>query len=361
MFSFKRSVFGNIVISVLILAVCTLIGFAFFNSDLSNGNIIAVFIQGILIIAILTEGRVYSMTSSIISVLVVNFFFVLPYYSFEVSPDSVTTLIVLFLISVIISTLTSGFKKAKIDRMNAEERVRQEELKFNLLRSISHDLRTPLTSIRGMAHILRTDSNNLSEEKRQEMYTSIEDESEWLEGVIENLLVVTGVDNESVRLNITAEVVSDIVESAVEHVDTHISRSRVRVIEPSEILLANMDAKLITQVLINLINNAYHHAESDGEIELRYYAGDDNMVHFIVADHGIGISDEDKEKIFELFYTTGNKRSGDMHRGMGLGLYLCRSIVEACGGQIAVKDNHPTGTIFEFTLPRAIIRGGNNG
>ncbi len=224
----------------------------------------------------------------------------------------------------------------------------QERLRADLLRAISHDLRTPLTSISGNAGILMANGKVLDEGKRQQLYTDIYDDAMWLINLVENLLAVTRIENGTMDIQGEPELVNDVVEEALAHVDRKLSLHRLALDLPDELLMARMDARLIVQVLINLVDNAVKYTPPGSTITVGARR-DGPMVRIEVADDGPGVPDEAKERLFDMFYTAQGKR-GDGRRGLGLGLSLCRSIVNAHGGDISVRDNQPAGTVFSFTL-----------
>lgn len=232
-----------------------------------------------------------------------------------------------------------------------EEKARAEELRANLLRSISHDLRTPLTSISGTAALLL--ETDMDEQKRRKLYGSIYDDSLWLINLVENLLAMTRIEEGSRLTNIQPELIDDVFREAIAHMDRKAEGHSVAVKLDNELLMAYMDGRLIVQVLINLLNNAVKYTPPDSHIELSARENG-SLVTVRVADDGPGISDEAKAKIFDMFYT-GNNARGDGRRGMGLGLALCRSIVAAHGGEICVEDNVPRGAAFVFSLPKAEV------
>ncbi|WP_273478669.1 sensor histidine kinase KdpD [Ignavigranum ruoffiae] len=230
-----------------------------------------------------------------------------------------------------------------------EIETQRERLRSNLLRSISHDLRTPLTSISGNASVLMDQSIHLAESKKQELYTSIYDDAMWLVNLTENLLSITKIDNGTMQLAINAELLEDVFHEAVTHVDRKIANHHLKVELPDELLVARMDGRLIVQVLVNLLNNAIKYTQEGSEIYLKA----ERKAHSVwiqVKDNGPGIPLRAKEHLFDMFYTADLGRS-DSRRGLGLGLSLCKSIVEAHGGKIWVEDNQPQGTVFTFTLP----------
>ncbi|MNN27425.1 Sensor protein KdpD [compost metagenome] len=226
--------------------------------------------------------------------------------------------------------------------------IQQEQLRANLLRGISHDLRTPLTSISGNAGILIGNSKVLSEEKKMGLYTDIYDDSMWLIHLVENLLSITRIENGTLNLNLQAELMEEVISEALLHVNRNSEKHIIEVILDDELLMARMDSRLIIQVLINLVDNAIKYTQDGSHITLSARR-DKHMIMLEVADDGPGIAAEAKAKLFDMFYTANNVR-GDGRRGLGLGLSLCKSIVNAHGGTIGVRDQIPKGTIFYFTL-----------
>ena len=226
----------------------------------------------------------------------------------------------------------------------------QEKLRANLLRTISHDLRTPLTSISGNAGNLLANDEIFDTETRRQIYTDIREDSEWLISLVENLLSVSRMGDGKSDIRMSAELVSDVIEEAVRRTEKNASAHKLTVKESDSILLAKMDARLIVQVLINLIDNAIKYTPSGSEIEISA-AEKENKIAITVADNGHGIADDIKPRIFDMFYT-GAEKIADSRRSLGLGLALCKSIVNAHGGEITVTDNKPHGAVFTFTLPK---------
>ncbi|MNW28846.1 Sensor protein KdpD [compost metagenome] len=494
----------DIVKTLTILSVCTAAGLWFYELGFREANVITLYILGALVNAMITQGRLYSGITSIISVLVFNFFFTEPRFSFQANdPSYIVTFLVMMVASFITSTLTMRvreqarhsaqkayrtevlletsrklqqarnsaaimeetarqmvklldktvafypvedgktvtpiliprpeltteelqdftgekerlvadwvlrnnkragattdtfsnvrclylavrggedvyavaaidigehssldvFEKSLIIAMLGEcglalekellsERqksisiqIQQEQLRANLLRGISHDLRTPLTSISGNAGILISNSSVLNEEQKKSLYSDIYDDSVWLIQLVENVLAISRIENGTLSLNFQAELVEDVISEALQRVkrkkDDHIIHTTVQ----NELLMANMDSRLIVQVLVNLMDNAMKYTNSGTLITISVRREKD-MVVFEVADCGPGIPDDYKPRIFEMFYTLNNKTDG--RRGLGLGLSLCKSIVQAHGGAIGIRDNDPNGTIFYFTIP----------
>lgn len=238
-------------------------------------------------------------------------------------------------------------------RREIEEAARQEQLRANLLRSISHDLRTPLTSISGNALILTEKNPLLTEEKRRELSAAIYEDANWLNHLVENLLSITRMENGQVNLRIQPELIQDIFDDVLTHLDHDAARHTIVTNVADDLLMADMDAQLIEQVLVNLINNAIKYTPEHSRIELSA-APEGKFVRICVTDNGPGIPEESRDKLFDMFYTLGKTRS-DGRRGLGLGLALCRSIVAAHGGVIDVQNAAPHGACFRFTLPRTEV------
>jgi two-component system sensor histidine kinase KdpD len=496
----------SIVTSILILFICTVVGFVFFEMGFHDSNIIMIYLIGVLLIALITSNIICSVVSSIASVILFNFYFTLPILSLSFYDSAyLMTFVIMIIVAFLISTLMNKIQltaasyanMANVSRilletnqllqkrqsvedifkcgckqlsnlfnrdiayfpiekssiqspilfpkrenscckefLNANEigvakwvaingkhagattrylsgsksiyyavltddkiygvigiylgndvlgsfdkrillailsemaicleniksneekneaiiKVKKEQFRSDLLRSISHDLRTPLTSIYGNADVLLNDNGNLKNDKKNALYKNIYDDSLWLINLVENLLSMTSIEDGSVKLRIEPEVIEDVIDESLSHVSRIKDNRKIKVNIADDFLMADMDARLIVQVLINLINNAIKYTEDESTISINAYQIKNN-VYIEVCDNGSGIKDIDKNKIFEKFYTV-NHSVVDSKKSMGLGLSLCKSIVEAHGGVISVKDNHPTGAIFTFSLPATKI------
>ncbi len=227
--------------------------------------------------------------------------------------------------------------------------AKNEQLRANLLRAISHDLRTPLTSISGNASNLLSNGDSFDKETKKRLYTDIYDDSMWLIGLVENLLAVTRIEEGRLNLNISEDLIADAVTEALHHINRKSVEHHITVENEDELLLAKMDVKLIVQVIINLVDNAIKYTPKNSHIKISTEKCGEKAV-VSVADDGDGIPDEMKPRVFDMFYSGANKIA-DSRRSLGLGLSLCKSIINAHGGEITVSDNLPHGTIFTFTLP----------
>ena len=256
--------------------------------------------------------------------------------------------------SIILSIIGETALALERDRALAEREAaavlaKNEQLRANLLRSISHDLRTPLTAISGNADILLSEGPSIDELSKRKLLSDIYNDAQWLNNLVENLLAATKLENGTVRLNLSCEVVDDVIEEALRHVSRAASLHHIEVVPTDAIILVHVDGHLIVQVIVNLVNNAIAYTPKGSHIVISALR-DHDFAHISVSDDGPGIPDVDKERVFDSFYTI-NHGQADGHRSVGLGLFLCRSIVEAHGGTISISDNNPHGCVVSFTLP----------
>lgn len=501
---FEREPFspGDLLKMLGVLALCTLGGYCFSALGISDTNIIMLYLLGVLVSAMVTTGRVYSLAASVLSVVFFNFFFTAPHFTLRSDPSYIATFGIMFLVALLSSSLTKRVKtqakmnadkayrtaillesshklqnaegteailsiaaqqlghllerdlviypadgrggllpamrfpfaeerdlsalltpaeeavaewvlknnkhagattstlpsakclylsirgtggalavvgisveggrriqafeknlmvalldecalalekeRTLLEKQEAQAQADQEALRANLLRAISHDLRTPLTSISGNASILMESADQLTAEKRRGLFTAIYDDAMWLINLVENLLSITRLEDGRVHMNMEPELLEDIFTEALSHLDRNAARHHIEVHLADDMLMADMDARLMAQVVINIVNNAVKYTPEGSRIILSARKSH-QMVVVEIADDGPGIPDQAKEKLFDMFYTNGKER-GDGRRGLGLGLSLCKSIVTAHGGAIEAVDNHPLGTVFRFTL-----------
>lgn len=495
-------VLKDFLICICVIIAVTFLGYLFQNFGFSEANIITVYILGVLMISIMTSQRIYSIVSSFLSVLVFNFFFTNPYFTFQAYDAGYpVTFVIMFLAAFITSGLAVQMKKSAkraaqtayrtkilldtnqlvqkeknkngiidvtchqlmkllnkdivfypVDELNLQDPIvfsiddskdiekcindnetavatwvyknnkhagatthtlgnakclylalrvnenvygvagirikdtpldpfehsivlsilgdaamalekeqvvreksradliaKNEQLRANLLRSISHDLRTPLTSISGSAGILLSSSDTLDEKNKKQLYTDIYDDSLWLINLVENLLSVTRIEDGTMQLNMTTELIEEVVHEALQHISRQGREHHIQVQQDNEFILVKMDTRLIIQVIINLIDNAIKYTPKGSHILIHIFK-QKHEVCIDVQDDGPGISDEMKPHIFDMFYT-GNMKVADSRRSLGLGLALCKSIVNAHHGTMSVLDNQPKGAILRVILP----------
>ena len=235
------------------------------------------------------------------------------------------------------------------EKEEATLRAENEKLRATLLRSISHDLRTPLTAISGNASILLSDGEELDAGTKRQMYEDIYDDSAWLQNLVENLLAVTKIEEGRMELKLQPHLAEEIVSEAMQHISRKASQHRITVEHQDELLLAQCDARLMVQVIINLVDNAIKYTPAGSHIRI-FTRQEGTEAVFGVSDNGPGIPDGEKTQVFQMFYT-GSTAVADSRRSLGLGLSLCKSIVAAHRGEITVSDNPPAGAVFTVSIP----------
>ena len=226
--------------------------------------------------------------------------------------------------------------------------AKNEQLRADLLRAISHDLRTPLCSISGNADMLISNSDRLDKATKHQIYTDIYDDSEWLIGVVENLFSITRLNDGRLKFKFTDQLLDEVIAESLRHISRKHDDYKI-VADCEELVLVRMDVRLIIQVLVNLIDNAIKYTPPGSVICIRGIKTD-GKAQISVEDNGPGIPEEMKPHIFEMFYT-GKTTVADSHRSLGLGLALCHSIIEAHNGTLILTDHAPHGCNFIFTLP----------
>jgi two-component system sensor histidine kinase KdpD len=226
--------------------------------------------------------------------------------------------------------------------------MEREHLKSNLLRSVGHDLRTPLTGIAGSSSYIAEKSESLDRKSIGHMASEINEQAVWLTMLVENILNMTRIDNGRLTVSKQTEVVDDVVNEAVSHV-IGLSDHKLGIMLPSELVAIPMDGRMIVQVLVNLLDNAVKHTPKGSSIELAV-AKKGDKVEFSVADSGPGISPALAENLFEAFAASVENLS-DGKKGIGLGLAICKAAVEAHGGTIQTGTSHLGGALFSFDLP----------
>lgn len=235
------------------------------------------------------------------------------------------------------------------EKEEANLQAHKEQTRANLIRAISHDLRTPLTTISGNASNLMNSVGEFEEEVKQQIYSDIYDDSMWLNSLVDNLLSISRIEDGSMQLHPSTELLEECVQEALKHIDRKGTEHKITAEYPDEMILVNVEARLIVQLVINLVNNAIKYTQKGSEIQVRIYRKEE-LAYIEVADNGPGISKEDRDHIFEMFYTSG-QNVADSRRSLGLGLSLCKSIVQAHGGSIYAKDRKPCGTVFVCAFP----------
>ena len=342
----KAIIFHDIFFFALLFAAAIIIcvNLSFIHDD-NNHFAVPVFILVVSLIARFTTGYIYGIIASLLGVFCVNYMFTYPYWEFDMSIAGYPlTFVTMLIVSISISTLTSRVMKHERLRHEAE----MEKMRANLLRSVSHDLRTPLTSIVGSSSVL-LENKDLSASQREELLSEINKDARWLARITENILSVTKFSGTKVHIRKESEVVEEIVSSAIVKSRKNHPDIPVTVTKPDEILLAPMDATLIEQVLLNLLDNAAVHGRHTTRIHVQIFRHQ-KQVHIRVCDNGDGIPENVFPHLFDG-YASAHRKNTDDTRSMGIGLSVCQSIVHAHDGQIHAKNDKNGGACFEFWLP----------
>lgn len=321
------------------------------NPDL---NITMFYILGNFLVARYTAGYIFGFLYAILSVLTVNFLFTYPFHSFNLTLEGYPiTFVAMLGVSMATSALTTKMKEqARMLAMQEKElaEAQKEKMRANLLRAVSHDIRTPLTGIIGNSESYLDMEKKLSDEEKRNIVENIAGDANWLLNMVENLLTVTRINNETAMVSKTVEAVDEVISSAIVRFKKRFPEARVKVILPEDLIMVMMDAMLIEQVLINMLQNAQMYSKSVKPIEVSVRDEEDCAV-FSVKDYGIGIDQSKIENIFDGEGSYMKASSSDQSKGMGIGLSICKTIVLAHGGKIKA-ENHGEGTAFLFSLPK---------
>lgn len=340
-----------LVASSLLFLTTGLCFFLFFHISANSANIALLYILGVIAIARYTDGYFYGILASFFGVIFINVFFTYPYFKLNfILADYSFTFFCMPAISLITSTATTNLKQqaealALHEKQLAE--AEKEKMRANLLRAVSHDLRTPLTSILGALSSLEENDASYTPKERLKVTHNIYDDASWLLNMVENLLSVTRIQTGDSKLNTSPEIVEEVVAEAVSRLKKRFPDAEISVYTPPEILMIPMDPMLIEQVLINLMENSIVHSKSLKPTQLTVENQKD-YVCFYIRDYGIGIDEMHLDHIFDGTCTSA---SSDVRKGMGIGLSICKTIITAHKGTILAR-NHEEGAEFLFTLPK---------
>lgn len=334
--------------TILILAVAVAFCILLQRMDPSAGFAMPVFVLTVLLTSRLTTGYFWGLLSAVLGVIAVNYFFTYPFWEFDLLTAGYPLSFLTFLsVSVITSALTT--KTRQLDRLSLEnEKIR---MRADLLRSVSHDIRTPLTSIIGSTSAV-LDNPELSPEDRRTLLEDVKWEAQWLIRVVENLLSITRIGSDQAELSKQPEPAEEVLAEAVQKARKRLPGIKFTVTVPEDLLMVPMDPILIEQVLSNLIENAAVHGVTTTAIRLSVRKTEDGFAAFSVRDNGNGIPKALLPHLFDYSIRHTSAPVGDGKRNMGLGLSVCSAVVKAHGGRLTA-ENHNDGAEFIFCLPLA--------
>lgn len=333
-------------ITVLILAAAMILCVALRQVD-DRGDVASmIFVMAVMVISRLTTGYLFGVAASLIGVVGVNYVFTYPYLALNFTLAGYPlTFLTMLLVSICTCALTNQLRGQ--ERLRAESE--KEKMRANLLRAVSHDIRTPLTSIIGSTSAVLENNDTLPEEERQLLLDARTD-AQWLIRVVENMLSVTRMGSERAHIRKELEAAEEVLASAAQVFRKRFSEIEIFVEAPEEFLLVPMDPILIEQVLANLLENAVIHGESTTVVRMSLCKEKENA-WFSVSDNGGGIPDKKLPELFSgSFQPSGDSRQ-DGKRNMGLGLMVCTAIVRAHGGTITAKNLPEGGAEIRFSLP----------
>ncbi len=362
---------GDLLKTVTLLVAAYLASALLLPISGAENNSALIFVLAVVLISRMTKGYLYGLAASIVSMFCINYFFTYPYSRFDFTLSGYPiSFLVLLMISSLICALTTRAKRQtelallreneakellsanqKLSEQQQEIRTiaEQEKIRGDMLRAISHDLRTPLTSIFGSSAALLSDSSEPLSENGKKLLEDIRDDSEWLIRMIENLLTVTKLEGGRASLKKTEEVVEELVAEAVLQTKKRYPSLNVEAKVPDALLFVPMDPILIEQVLINLLENAIRHSGDTDHIRLEVTVEEPYAV-FSVTDQGRGLSEE----VLALLKSGGRQplnTGGDSTRGAGIGLSVCQSIIKAHHGFFKAENAAGGGAVFRFGLP----------
>ena len=338
--TFWRDIAATIIILVATFALSLLLQ-KFFNAETL---IPALFVLAILLIALTTNGYWYGLISAPICMLADNFAFAFPYFAFDFTlSENIVSAVIMIFVTLTTSTLTTKIKRQ--ERIAAEK----EKMRADLLRAISHDLRTPLAAVFGASSTIIENYETLNTKQKIDMLEGIKQDADGLIRMVENLLSVTKIDNSSMELIKSEVVLEELVDSVLTKLKKRYPEQKVELNMPEDFIIVLADAILIEQVLVNLLENAVEHADGMTKLKLNAFSAGEKIV-FEVEDDGCGIDKEKLKSIFEGYYMSEETPKDSGKRHMGIGLSVCSAIIKAHGGQIRAENKKSGGMIFRFSL-----------
>lgn len=340
------SVFKNVMITLGILLAAFAISLTLQDDLEIPEHVTTTFAFAVFLISMLTQGYIYGILAAFAGTIAINYAFTFPYFHLNFTiPTNLYSALVMIIISVLTSALTTKVKYHEAVKAESEK----ERMRANLLRAVSHDLRTPLTTIYGSATALLENRDTLSSEQQEKILRGITEDSQWLVRMVENLLSITRIDSGKVKIVKTPVVLEELVDTVILKFKKRYPGQKLTLDIPDEITLIPMDAILIEQVIVNILENAVQHAEGMKNLFLRVHLQDGQAI-FEIQDDGCGIREDRLERIFTGFFVPDGQTADSQRRNAGIGLSVCATIVKAHGGSISAQNVKTGGALFRFTL-----------
>ncbi len=342
------TILKNLIITAVILCISFLLCLFIRNIFKTDSLIPAIFVLAVFLTSLITQGYIYGILCSLISVLAVNYAFTSPFFKLNFTmPENIVSTVIMIIVTLITGALTTKLKRQEALKAESEK----ERMRANLLRAVSHDLRTPLTTIYSSTSAILENQNCFTDEQKLKMLHGIKDDAEWLTRMVENLLSITKLDGGNVKIIKTPTVLEELIDSVLMKFNKRYPKTPVNICIPEDFLTIPMDAILIEQVIINILENAVQHAFGMTELALKVSEAH-NKVIFEITDNGCGI---DAERLKTIFSGCGNdisRPSDGRKTNSGIGLSVCASIIKAHGGDIYAEIPKSGGTSFKFTLDK---------
>ncbi len=332
--------------TMLILGLAILVCFIFQAMFGESEQITNVFIFAVFLVSLWTDGYFFGIAAAVVCMLTFNYAFTTPYYFLNFTiPENIVSALVMFVIALSTSALTSKLKIQ--DAVKAESE--RERMRANLLRAVSHDLRTPLTTIYGSTSMLIENRDQMSPEQRVRILEGIREDSQWLIRMVENLLSITRIDSGKVKIIKTSTVLDELIDSVAVKFQKRYPNQQLDIQVPDDIVMIPMDAMLIEQVIINILENAVQHAKGMKKLTLQVYVLGKRAI-FEIRDDGCGIPEDRLKKLFTGVCPPDENVADSRKRNAGIGLSVCATIIKAHGGDISAENCREGGAVFRFTL-----------
>ncbi len=336
----------NILITVISLICAFGLSLLFQYIFSVQEHITTVFVFAVFLISLLTDGYFYGVLGAFIGTIAVNYAFTFPYFALNFTiPVNLISAIIMIAIAVLTSALTTKLKQHEAAKTESEK----ERMRANLLRAVSHDLRTPLTTIYASSTTLLEDGKVMTEEQKSKIVVGIKEDSEWLVRMVENLLSVTKIDSGQIKIIKSPTVLEELIDSVMLKFKKRYPSQKVKIELHDDMVIIPMDAILIEQVLINILENAVQHAKGMTTLILRVTVLGNRAV-FEIRDNGCGINPKYLETLFTGYYSSENDVADSQKKNAGIGLSVCSSIIKAHGSTIYAENIKTGGAVFRFEL-----------
>ena len=336
----------NSLLALLILSASFGISVALQDVFDISEHITTLFVFAVFLISFITDGYLYGIISTFIAVLAINYAFTYPYFYIDFTiPANLISAIAMLILSILTSTFTTRLKRWQAVKSESEK----ERMRANLLRAVSHDLRTPLTTIYGASSSIVENYEKFNDTQKLQMINGIREDSEWLVRIVENLLSVTKFDGGNVKLIKTPTVLEELIDTVIIKFRKKYPGAKIEIDIPDELVLIPMDAILIEQVIFNILENTIHHAKNFTKINVRVFVIASKAI-FEISDNGCGIAKEKLDRIFSGYDYGTNDLADGQKRNAGIGLSVCASIIKAHDGKITAENQKSGGALFRFSL-----------